>query len=132
MLEEVLKDIPNNNGRRAKIICTIGPACNTEAAMRELLRLGMDVARLNFSHGTHDDHAHNITRLRRAAEREGRTVCILQDLQGPKIRTGPLEHHEPVVLKTGSVVTITPQDIFGTAQRISTTFPDLARELSPG
>lgn len=118
--------------RRAKIICTIGPACNSEAAMRDLLRLGMDVARLNFSHGTHEDHAHNIQRLRRAAEREGRTVCILQDLQGPKIRTGLLERHEPVQLKTGSVVTITPQDVPGTATRISTTFPDLARELTAG
>ena len=118
--------------RRAKIICTIGPACNTEAAMRDLLRIGMDIARLNFSHGSHEDHAHNIQRLRRAAEREGRTLCILQDLQGPKIRTGPLERHEPVLLKTGSVVTITPQDVPGTATRISTTFPDLARELAPG
>ena len=118
--------------RRAKIICTIGPACNTEAVMRDLLRRGMDIARLNFSHGTHEDHARHIQRLRRAAEREGRTVCILQDLQGPKIRTGPLEGHEPVMLKTGSVVTITPQNIIGTATRICTTFPDLARELSPG
>jgi pyruvate kinase len=118
--------------RRAKIVCTIGPSCNTEAAMRDLLRLGMDVARLNFSHGTHEDHAHNIQRLRRAAEHEGRTICILQDLQGPKIRTGLLERHEPVLLKTGSVVTITPQEVPGTAARISTTFPDLARELSPG
>ncbi|MGC1449905.1 MAG: pyruvate kinase, partial [Candidatus Sulfotelmatobacter sp.] len=118
--------------RRAKIICTIGPACNTEAAMRDLLRLGMDIARLNFSHGTHEDHAHNIQRLRRAAEREGRTVCILQDLQGPKIRTGPLERHEPVLLKTGTVVTITPRDVPGTAARISTTFPDLAHELTAG
>ena len=118
--------------RRAKIICTIGPACNTEAAMRDLLRLGMDIARLNFSHGTHEDHAQNIQRLRRAAAREGRTVCILQDLQGPKIRTGPLERHEPVLLKTGSVVTITPQDVAGNPTRISTTFPDLARELSAG
>jgi pyruvate kinase len=118
--------------RRAKIICTIGPACNTEAAMRDLLRLGMDIARLNFSHGTHEDHAHNIARLRKAAEREGRTLCILQDLQGPKIRTGQLERHEPVLLKTGSLVTITPQNVPGTATRISTTFPDLARELSAG
>jgi pyruvate kinase len=118
--------------RRAKIVCTIGPSCNTEAAMHDLLRLGMDVARLNFSHGTHEDHAHNIQRLRRAAEHEGRTICVLQDLQGPKIRTGLLERHEPVLLKTGSVVTITPQDVLGTAARISTTFPDLARELSPG
>jgi pyruvate kinase len=118
--------------RRAKIICTIGPACNTEAVMRDLLRVGMDVARLNFSHGTHEDHAQNIVRLRRAAEREGRTVCILQDLQGPKIRTGLLEGRDPVLLKTGSVVTITPENVPGTATRISTTFPDLARELSPG
>jgi pyruvate kinase len=121
-----------SNSRRAKIICTIGPACSSEADMRDLLRLGMDIARLNFSHGTHEDHAHNIQRLRRAAERERRTVCILQDLQGPKIRTGPLERHEPVLLKTGSVVTITPQDVPGTATRISTTFPDLARELTAG
>jgi pyruvate kinase len=123
---------PNGALRRAKIICTIGPACNTEAAMRDLLRLGMDIARLNFSHGTHEEHAHNIQRLRRAAQREGRTLCILQDLQGPKIRTGPLEHHQPVLLKTGSLVTITPQDIAGNSARISTSFPDLARELTPG
>jgi pyruvate kinase len=120
------------NFRRAKIICTIGPACNTEAAMRDLLRLGMDIARLNFSHGTHEEHAHNIQRLRRAAQREGRTLCILQDLQGPKIRTGPLEHHQPVLLKTGSLVTITPEEIAGNSARISTSFPDLARELTPG
>jgi pyruvate kinase len=125
-------DAAPGNSRRAKIICTIGPASNTEVVMRDLLRLGMDVARLNFSHGSHQDHAHNIERLRHAAEREGRTVCILQDLQGPKIRTGPLEGHEPVLLKTGSVVTLTPQDVPGTAARISTTFPDLARELTAG
>jgi len=100
--------------------------------MRDLLRLGMDVARLNFSHGSHADHAHNIQRLRRAAHLERRTVCILQDLQGPKIRTGQLEGHEPVLLKPGSVVTITPREVLGTATRISTTFPDLAGEVSPG
>jgi pyruvate kinase len=119
-------------GRRAKIICTIGPACHSEAAMRDLLRLGMDVARLNFSHGTHEDHARNIERLRQAAEKESRTVCILQDLQGPKIRTGRLERHEPVVVKSGSILLITPRDIAGTATRISTTFQDLAGEVSVG
>ena len=118
--------------RRAKIICTIGPACHTEAAMQDLIRVGMDVARLNFSHGSHEDHARNIIRLRRAAAKEGRTLCILQDLQGPKIRTGRLERHEPVLLKTGTSLTITPRDISGNATLISTTFPDLARELSPG
>jgi pyruvate kinase len=120
------------SARRAKIICTIGPACHSEAAMRDLLRLGMDVARLNFSHGTHEDHARNIERLRRAAEKENRTVCILQDLQGPKIRTGRLDGHEPVLLKSGSTVTITPRDIPGSATLISTTFPDLAREVAAG
>ena len=100
--------------------------------MRDLLRLGMDVARLNFSHGSHEDHARNIERMRRAATREGRTVCILQDLQGPKIRTGRLERHEPVELKSGSVVTISPREAAGTAAHISTTFPNLAREVQTG
>jgi pyruvate kinase len=118
--------------RRAKIICTIGPACHTEAGMCDLLRLGMDVARLNFSHGSHEDHAQNIERLRRAAEKENRTVCILQDLQGPKIRTGRLDRHEPIELRSGSTVIITPSDIAGTPARISTTFPDLAREVTTG
>ena len=100
--------------------------------MRDMMRLGMDVARLNFSHGTHEDHARNIERLRAVAEKENRTICILQDLQGPKIRTGRLENHEPVALRSGSTVVITPRDIAGTATLISTTFPDLAREVSPG
>lgn len=100
--------------------------------MRDLLRLGMDVARLNFSHGSHEDHALNIERLRRAAEKEDRTICILQDLQGPKIRTGRLERHDPVLLESGSTVIITTRDIAGTATRISTTFSDLAREVTPG
>ncbi len=119
-------------GRRAKIICTIGPSCNTEPVIRDLMRLGMDVARLNFSHGSHDDHARSIKRLREAAQKEGRTICILQDLQGPKIRTGNLEDHKPVPLKSKSHVTITPRDIEGTAEQISTTFKTLAKEVKPG
>ena len=117
--------------RRAKIICTIGPSSNSEAAMRDLMRLGMDVARLNFSHGTHEEHARNIERLRRAAEKEGRTVCILQDLQGPKIRTGRLKDHKPIVLEAGSTVVITPRDVLGTEKVISTTFQTLAAEVEP-
>lgn len=100
--------------------------------MRDLMGLGMDVARLNFSHGTHDEHARNIDRLRRAAEKEHRTICILQDLQGPKIRTGSLKGHAPVLLKSGARVTITPKDVAGTADLISTTFAGLAREVRPG
>jgi pyruvate kinase len=118
--------------RRAKIICTIGPACNSEPVLRDLMRLGMDVARLNFSHGTHEEHAQIIERLRRVADEENRTICILQDLQGPKIRTGRLKDGVPVVLKAGSRVTITPRDIDGTPTLISTTFQGLAREVKAG
>ncbi len=96
------------------------------------MRLGMDVARLNFSHGSHPDHAKSIQRLRQAAKRERRTICILQDLQGPKIRTGSLEGHAPVGLKSGAHVTITPRDIPGTAELISTTFQSLAGEVQRG
>src|SRR5690242_5538682 len=85
--------------RRAKIICTLGPACNTEAGIRSFLQSGMDVARLNFSHGSHQDHANTIQTLRRVASEEGKTICILQDLQGPKIRTGALKNHQPVRLQ---------------------------------
>ena len=104
----------------------------TSAKLREFMRLGMDVARLNFSHGTHDDHARNIARLRRAAKLENRTICILQDLQGPKIRTGALKDHKPVSLKDGSRVSITTRNVEGTATLIATTFPQLAAEVQPG
>src|SRR5690348_10967418 len=118
--------------RRAKIVCTIGPSCSSEAMLRELMRAGMDVARINFSHGTHDEHARVIDRVRRVAEKEGRPICVLQDLQGPKIRTGRLKYRTPVALKRGSKVTITPRDIPGTATLIPTTFPLLSREVQPG
>jgi len=95
------------------------------------MELGMDVARLNFSHGTHAEHARRITRLRRAARRLKRTICILQDLQGPKIRTGRLKGGEPVMLESGARLTITPRAVAGTAALISTDFPGLAREVEP-
>jgi pyruvate kinase len=117
--------------RKAKIVCTVGPASSSEAVLRDLMRAGMDVARLNFSHGTHEEHARVIDRLRKVAEREGRTICILQDLQGPKIRTGRLKFRTPVALKAGAHVTITPRDILGTSSLISTTFKTLAQEVEP-
>src|SRR5438128_8772726 len=118
--------------RRAKIICTIGPSCNTKPKLRELMQLGMDVARLNFSHGSHEDHARSIESLRRAATEEKRTICILQDLQGPKIRTGKLKEHKPVTLQAGNMVTITTREVEGTEAVIATTFNGLPREVSPG
>ena len=115
--------------RRAKIICTIGPSCSTEAGLRGLLSVGMDVARLNFSHGSHQDHAACIDTLRRVASEEGRTVCVLQDLQGPKIRTGVLKGHQPVTLKAGARVTITTREVEGSAELISTIFKGLPDEV---
>ena len=106
--------------RKAKIVCTVGPASASEAGLRELLRAGMDVARLNFSHGSHEEHAARIRLLRSVAGKEGRTLCILQDLQGPKIRTGRLKNRMPVAIKAGSRLTITPNDVSGTATLIST------------
>ena len=123
---------PTNFPRKAKIVCTLGPSSSSEAMLRDLMRLGMDVARLNFSHGTHEEHARVIERVRKVAGREGRTICILQDLQGPKIRTGRLKYRTPVALKTGSLVTITPRDIPGNATLIATTFKTLAEEVEPG
>jgi len=118
--------------RRAKIICTLGPSCNTEASIRGLLNVGMDVARLNFSHGKHEDHASSIQMLRHAAAAEGRTICILQDLQGPKIRTGKLKGGGPIILQAGGTVTITTREIEGTSELISTSFKSLPNEVHTG
>jgi len=113
-------------------VCTLGPASRSESLLRDLMRLGMDVARLNFSHGTHEEHARTIDRLRRIAASERRSICILQDLQGPKIRTGRLKNHKPVMLKSGAKVTITPRDVAGTTSVIATTFKTLAQEVTAG
>jgi len=118
--------------RRAKIVCTIGPACDSEEMIGELMRTGMDVARLNFSHGTHLEHTRRIERLRRAAHSLKRTVCILQDLQGPKIRTGGLKNGKAVLLTAGETLTITARKVEGTAALIATDFAGLAREVEPG
>src|SRR5688572_9875684 len=104
--DEPLKEQPPQRTRRAKIVCTLGPASSAEPVLRDMLRLGMDVARLNFSHGSYEEHARRIELLRKIAEREHRSVCILQDLQGPKIRTGRLKYRRPVALKAGSKVMI--------------------------
>lgn len=128
---ETLKDCQPPRARRAKIVCTIGPSSSSEAVLDDMIRLGMDVARLNFSHGSYEEHGRRIELLRKIAEREQRSICILQDLQGPKIRTGRLKYRTPVALKAGSKVIITPRDLPGTASVISTTFPTLAKEVEP-
>ncbi|MGA2960702.1 MAG: pyruvate kinase [Candidatus Korobacteraceae bacterium] len=118
--------------RRAKIVCTIGPASDSEEMIADLMRLGMDVARLNFSHGTHQQHARVIERLRKVARQLDRTICILQDLQGPKMRTGPLRDGKPVLLTPGRRFTITTREVVGTPELVSTTFHELSREVQPG
>jgi pyruvate kinase len=118
--------------RRAKIVCTIGPACDSEEKIRDLMLTGMDVARLNFSHGSHAEHARRIQRLRSAAHHLKRTICILQDLQGPKIRTGYLKDGKAVQLKPGAALTITPRKVKGSVTLLATDFPGLAREVEPG
>ena len=118
--------------RRAKIVCTIGPASSSEEMIRELMLAGMDVARLNFSHGAHEEHAQVIARLRKVAAELKRSICILQDLQGPKIRTGRLKDHAPITLETGQLVTITSADVLGSADLIPTTYRELANDVKPG
>ena len=100
--------------------------------IRELMLAGMDVARLNFSHGSHDEHSGRIQRIRLAAKGLKRTVCILQDLQGPKIRTGDLKDGKSVVLEPGRTLTITSRTVEGTAELVSCDLPELPREVAPG
>jgi pyruvate kinase len=118
--------------RRAKIVATLGPASNTESVFRELVRAGLDVARLNFSHGTHPEKLALIEMIRKVSHEEGKPLCILGDLQGPKIRTGKLKNRTPVLLKAGQRLTITPRDIMGTASMVSTTFQTLAENVEQG
>ncbi|MGE3271543.1 MAG: pyruvate kinase [Chloroflexota bacterium] len=118
--------------RRAKIVATIGPATDTEESLEALLAAGVDVVRLNFSHGTHPEHARRIKMVRAIAERLNRPIAIMLDLQGPKIRTGTLVNHEPVTLKRGQSFTITTQEVEGTAERVSTTYAGLATDCRVG
>ncbi len=96
--------------RRAKIVCTLGPATSSAENLRELVRAGMDVARLNLSHGVHADHEQVYLDVRRASDAVGRAVGVLVDLQGPKIRTARFKDG-PVVLQNGATFTITTRDV---------------------
>ncbi len=119
-------------GRSAKIVATLGPACSSEVVFRQLVRAGLDVARLNFSHGTHAQKAELIQMVRSVSLSEGKPICILADLQGPKIRTGKLVDGKPVLLEAGKRLVITPNEMKGTAEKVSTVFPTLAENLGPG
>src|ERR1041384_932829 len=118
--------------RKAKIICTMGPASREEPTLGRLVEAGMDVARLNFSHGSHDDHLRAIANVRKAAENAGRPVGLLLDLQGPKIRVGKIDGGK-VKLEPGSEVTITVDTgVPGNAQRFSCSYEGLSDDVSIG
>ncbi|MGY1712495.1 pyruvate kinase [Geodermatophilus sp. SYSU D00758] len=117
--------------RRAKIVCTLGPATGSPEQVTALVEAGMDVARLNFSHGAHADHERAYRLVREASDRTGRAVAVLADLQGPKIRLGTFATG-PVEWSTGSRVCITVDDVQGTAERVSTTYKGLAADVRVG
>ncbi|RBY74491.1 pyruvate kinase [Geodermatophilus sp. TF02-6] len=117
--------------RRAKIVCTLGPATGSPEQVTALVESGMDVARLNFSHGAHADHEKAYRMVREASDRTGRAVAVLADLQGPKIRLGTFADG-PVQWATGSRVCITVEDVEGTAERVSTTYKGLAADVKVG
>ena len=125
-----LTDSPSQ--RRAKIVATLGPASNTEPVFRNLVRAGVDVVRLNFSHGTHEEKLSLIQMIRKVSREEHKPLCILGDLQGPKIRTNKLKGGEPVLLTAGKKLTITPRELLGDATIVSTTFKTLAENVEQG
>ena len=120
--------------RRTKIVCTIGPASSGAALLDRLVAAGMDVARVNFSHGTHAEHAETIRQIRIGEERWGRPIAILQDLQGPKIRLGTFgpAGGGRVDLEPDRMFTLSARPIVGTADGASVTHPEYLSELKPG
>ncbi len=117
--------------RKAKIVCTIGPASESVETLKRLIQAGMNVARLNFSHGSHEEHAARIANIRRAAADTGKHVAILLDTKGPEIRTGTLAA-ESVELIEGNTIVLTTKEVAGTAERVSITYPDLPRDVRVG
>lgn len=117
--------------RHAKIVCTLGPATDTPERARALVEAGVDVARLNFSHGTHAEHGRRFHEIRQAASAAGRNVAVLADLQGPKIRLGTFADG-PVTWATGERIRITVEDVEGSHDRVSTTYKNLAADVRPG
>jgi pyruvate kinase len=118
--------------RHTKIVATLGPKSDNDRTLDSLVAAGVDVFRLNFSHGTHASHEETYRRIRSAAERAGRAVATLQDLGGPKIRTGRLEGGRPIELRQGERLTIATGDAVGGPGHVSTTFAGLAQSVRAG
>lgn len=118
--------------RKAKIVATIGPASRSVERLRELMLAGMDVARLNMSHGTHEVHAETVTNLRAVAAELNRPLAILLDLCGPKIRTGKLKDGKPIRLIADQQLTITTRDVVGDEAIVSTSYSLLPKDAKVG
>ena len=118
--------------RHTRIIATVGPTCDSADALDALIRAGVDVFRLNFSHGTHDTHGATFASIRKAASRTDRMVAILQDLAGPKIRTGRLAGGTPIPLHDGESLRIVTGDDLGRPGLVYTTYAPLAKSVKPG
>ncbi len=116
---------------KSKIVATVGPACNTKEQLLALAHAGVDVFRLNFSHGTHEEHAKVIAFIRELNAENNLNLCILQDLQGPKIRTNDMENNG-VLIEAGQTLVITTEKILGNAERISTTYKMLPKDVKIG
>lgn len=117
--------------KKTKIVATLGPASSGKQVLKQMLQEGVNVCRLNFSHGSHEDHAAAILTIRELNEEMGMSTAILADLQGPKIRTGMMKDNG-VDLVTGKTVTIVTEDIEGTAAKFSINYEQLPRDSSPG
>jgi pyruvate kinase len=118
--------------RKAKILITLGPASREPEIIAQLLAAGANGVRINMSHGTHEEKAVDIARARAAAEKLGRSLAVLVDLSGPKIRTGELKDDKPVRLEAGALFTITTRPVAGDQNQVSTNYPDLPRVVQPG
>lgn len=117
--------------RKAKIVCTIGPASESVETLKKLIEAGMNVARLNFSHGSHEEHAARIENIREASRQTGKSVAILLDTKGPEIRTGSLEV-DAIELIEGNRIVLTTEDVAGNAERVSITYQELPADVAAG
>lgn len=118
--------------KRTKIVCTLGPATEDDDVLRDMMRAGMNVARLNLSHGDHDYHRKNIKRVRRIAEELGKHVAVMTDTKGPEIRTRLNEDHEPVYIASGDTVRVTTRNALTTSECIALDYKELPNEVGPG
>ena len=118
--------------KRTKIICTLGPAVDSESALKNLVLAGMDVARCNFSHGSHAEHKARMDRLKKVRRELDAPCALMLDTKGPSIRTGKLEGNEPVLLRAGDNFFLTEDNIAGTSRRVHQTFKGLYKYVEPG